>query len=155
VIAGQKLQARRLRGLAAKLSGAVRGSPTDSFERFVSALGDETSLAWTGLLAWQERELSGTLVLASGDQTQAPGETGLTSWLIREAETGGQLLVEGRRVAVPLVREDAAVGYLVFVFAAAPSGRVKGALAAAQTDLSECFAGIVSGRRSEQLTAVR
>jgi HD-GYP domain-containing protein (c-di-GMP phosphodiesterase class II) len=154
VIASQKLQARRLRRLAARLRGAIGGSPRESFDRLVSALAGETSLGWTGLVAWQERELSGTLVLASGDQAQAPGETGLTSWLIRDSEAGGELLVDGRRVAVPLVREDTTIGYFVFVFNAAPSVRVKGALAVAQTGLSECFAGIVSAGRPERLSAV-
>jgi putative nucleotidyltransferase with HDIG domain len=76
---------------------------------------------WTGLVAWDEDGLGGRIERSSGDR--APEATALMSWLVREAESGTDLITapgadlgrDGILVALPLRRETSAlVGFLVF-----------------------------------------
>lgn len=150
----QRLQARRVRELTEKLARALRGSPASSFETLVEVLEAEVPFVWAGLVAWEERELTGRIVLASGDPSRAPGETALTSWLIRDADAGEEVLVDAARVAVPLRHEDSTVGYFMVVFDGAPRSRVRAALAGAQGELSASFTGVVTTARPDALAEV-
>lgn len=153
-IAAQSIHTRRVRRLSESIVRPLGGSPADSFEALAGTLRETTRLAWAGLITWQERELTGAIVLASGDRGNAPGETALTSWLIQDAEAGTQVLDDGSRIAVPLTHERATVGYLVLVFDGAAPRRVAPALAAGRAQLSTCFAGLVSAARPAELAEV-
>jgi HD-GYP domain-containing protein (c-di-GMP phosphodiesterase class II) len=153
-IAAQSIHTRRVRRVSETIVRALSGSPAESFEALAGALRATSRLVWAGLIGWQERELTGAIVLASGDRGGAPGETALTSWLIRDSDAGAQLLDDGSRIAVPLTDEGATVGYLVLVFDGAAPRRVGPALAAAGAHLSTCFAGLVGATRRTELAEV-
>ena len=153
-VGAQRLERRRAQRLAERIRGALGRSSTTSFERLVQALHDETSMSWAGLVAWRERELAGTTVLASGDSDAAVEETALTSWLIRDAEAGDAVLTDGARVAVPLAVGTSTVGYLVVAFSGPLPQRAVAALATVQAELAETFSGVVSPAPPQGLVAV-
>jgi HD-GYP domain-containing protein (c-di-GMP phosphodiesterase class II) len=112
---------RRLRRASRALVAAVGSRPdiTHLFE----ALAAETDLRWAGLLRWHEDTLAGVVESFWGSPFAAPNETALTSWLIREIESGDPILLAsvddvgtpGAHAALPLrsgVRVD---GFLVLV----------------------------------------
>jgi putative nucleotidyltransferase with HDIG domain len=107
--------------LTASLRSALHGR-TDRAETF-DALVDRVSRAWpvewSAIVDWDEDGLGGSIVRARG---RGPAATALTSWLVREAESGSDLIVapgfdlgvEGIALALPLRRETSAVaGFLV------------------------------------------
>jgi HD-GYP domain-containing protein (c-di-GMP phosphodiesterase class II) len=92
------------------------------FRRVVSATSRAWHQTWAGLVAWDEDGLGGSLDAESG--ADGPARSALTSWLVREAESGrdvivapgAELGVDGVAVALPLRRDNSAlVGFLVFV----------------------------------------
>ncbi|MGH2995784.1 MAG: HD-GYP domain-containing protein [Gaiellaceae bacterium] len=116
--------ASRLR--AARLGRAVDAAlePTDDrqelFARLAGVFGNAWAQDFALLVAWSEDGAGGTVELAHGKTDIPPAE--LTSWLLREAESdrevivdeGAELVGAGSAVALPLRRENSAlVGFLV------------------------------------------
>jgi HD domain len=116
--------ASRLR--AARLGRAVDAAlePTDDrdllFNRLAGAFGGAWAQDFALLVAWSEDGAGGTIELTQGRSDVPTAE--LTSWLLREAESDRELIVDegaelagaGSAVALPLRRENSAlVGFLV------------------------------------------
>ena len=90
------------------------------FDRLGDVLESSTRAEWIGLVKWEEDGLGGELELSRGE---APQETTLMSWLVREAESREEILTapghelggqDGAFVALPLRRENSAlVGFVV------------------------------------------
>jgi len=90
------------------------------FERLEHAVARMWPHEWMGLVAWDEDGLGGTVERTAGEN--APAAPALTSWLVREAESGLDAIVapgaelgrDGVAVALPLRRDNSAlVGFLV------------------------------------------
>lgn len=117
----------RARRLAASLASVLElSAPLPVvFNELASRLAYASQLRWAGLLRWRERELQGSVELEWGSQREAPSEVALTSWLIRESETPGELLVgseqdlgrNARHAALQLSRDGSVAGHLVLAFA--------------------------------------
>jgi hypothetical protein len=108
---------------------------TKVFHRVVAAMSDAWHQTWAGLVAWDEDGLGGSLDAESGDD--GPAQAALTSWLVREAESGrdaivapgAELGVPGVAVALPLRRDNSAlVGFLAFLAPKLPPRHVELAL---------------------------
>ena len=109
-----------------RLVGAVRRSlqatTRDGVFAGVATVVDLAwAVDWVGLVAWDEDGLGGHVERSRGGRS--PEATALMSWLVREAESGADLIVaagaeagcEGVALALPLRRETSAlVGFLVF-----------------------------------------
>lgn len=126
-----RLRKRRSRVLASGL--ALVGT----VDELVDRLRQDSPLRWAGIVDWRERELTGSLVRASGEIEAAPTETALTSWLIREADDqrllscpGKELGAPGCVAALPVRRDGAVVAYLVLAFERPPPRHVGPALRA-------------------------
>jgi len=108
---------------------------TAVFERVVTATSSAWHRTWSGLVSWDEDGLGGSLDAQTG--TGGPAMAVLTSWLVREAESGrdaivapgAELGVDGVAVALPLRRDNSAlVGFVVFVAPKLPPRHVELAL---------------------------
>jgi HD-GYP domain-containing protein (c-di-GMP phosphodiesterase class II) len=117
------------------------------FHGVVAAMAGVWHHAWAGLVAWDEDGLGGSLDAESG--TGGPLPAALTSWLVREAESGRDAIVapgaglgaDGVAVALPLRRDNSAlVGFLVFVAAKLPPRHVELALLESLDDLGLALA---------------
>jgi HD-GYP domain-containing protein (c-di-GMP phosphodiesterase class II) len=117
------------------------------FHAVVAALSGVWHQAWAGLVAWDEDGLGGSLDALSG--TGGPAPAALTSWLVREAESGrdaivapgAELGVDGVAVALPLRRDNSAlVGFLAFVAPKLPPRHVELALLESLDDLGLALA---------------
>ena len=93
-----------------------------SFDDLTTVLARACDATWSGLIDWEEDGLGGHVARERG--TDGPHIAVLTSWLVREAESGETLLTvggfelqhEGVVVALPLRRENSAlVGFVVLV----------------------------------------
>ena len=91
-----------------------------SFDRLTPVLARACGASWGALIDWEEDGLGGTIAREWG--TDGPHLAVLTSWLVREAESGATVLSaggfelqhDGVLVALPLRRENSAlVGFLV------------------------------------------
>jgi hypothetical protein len=115
----------RARFLTARLKRAVATALASSerevvFDRLGDVLESSARAEWIGLVKWEEDGLGGELELSRGE---APQETTLMSWLVREAESREEILTaaghelggqDGAFVALPLRRENSAlVGFVV------------------------------------------
>lgn len=123
------LRGQRTRFLAFELALAC------SVDALLDRLSQDSPLRWAGVVEWRERELTGSLVRASGDVEVAPAEPALTSWLIREADDqrllscpGKELGAPGSVAALPVRRDGAVVAYLVLAFDHPPARHVEAAL---------------------------
>src|SRR5690242_1615177 len=123
--------------VAAALHRALgtNGERVDVFHRVVAAMSGAWHQSWAGLVAWDEDGLGGSLDAQAGKDGPAP--TALTSWLVREAESGreaivapgAELGVDGLAVALPLRRDNSAlVGFLAFTAPKLPPRHVELAL---------------------------
>jgi putative nucleotidyltransferase with HDIG domain len=119
-----------------------------SFDELTSVLERTCGATWSGLIDWEEDGLGGTVSRERG--TDGPHLAVLTSWLVREAESGETLLStggfelqqEGVVVALPLRRENSAlVGFLVLAVPRRLPGQVELALAEAADELAPALAG--------------
>jgi len=117
------------------------------FQGVVEALSGVWHHRWAGLVAWDEDGLGGSLDAQSG--TDGPAPAALTSWLVREAESGrdaivapaAELGVDGVAVALPLRRDNSAlVGFLAFVAPKLPPRHVELALLESLDDLGLALA---------------
>ncbi len=120
--------ARRVRGgrlAEAILDAAAHGRDRDdAFDSLAAVLERGCGARWSALVDWQEDGLGGTIERTHG--TDGPPVPALTSWLVREAESGVTLLStpgfevqhDGVVIAVPLRRENSAlVGFVVVALA--------------------------------------
>jgi HD-GYP domain-containing protein (c-di-GMP phosphodiesterase class II) len=111
---------------AARLGRAIDGALANTANRatLFSGVADAFAQAWAQdfalLVAWSEDGSGGTVELARGGSDIPPAE--LTSWLLREAESDRELIIDdgaelgraGSAVALPLRRENnALVGFIV------------------------------------------
>jgi putative nucleotidyltransferase with HDIG domain len=112
----------RVARLTQALLDAVGGpeSREASFDELAPVLERACGTMWSGLLDWDDDGLGGSLSRERG--TDGPHPAVVTSWLVREAESGQRLLSvggfelqhDGVVVAVPLRRENSALaGFLV------------------------------------------
>jgi putative nucleotidyltransferase with HDIG domain len=152
----------RRRRNAARLAETLRreleaaGSAADAFRELNHALGAAASARWSAVVRWSERELTGAVALATGSSERAPGDTALTSWFVREADSRAGLLREQHggetHVAVPLRAEGSTSGYVVVVFETLPR-HVDLALRAVRGDLQRALAPLCAGEASDRLVA--
>jgi HD-GYP domain-containing protein (c-di-GMP phosphodiesterase class II) len=117
------------------------------FHHVVTALSGAWHHAWAGLVAWDEDGLGGSLEAESGKDGPVPAA--LTSWLVREAESGRDAIVtpgaevgvDGVAVALPLRRDNSAlVGFMAFVAPKLPPRHVELALLESLDDLGLALA---------------
>jgi putative nucleotidyltransferase with HDIG domain len=121
----QRVRARRLaRSLAAAIAAA---SPASALDAVAAVLDGEAGLRWAAVVDWTENELEGRVERSWGGPASAPSEVALTSWLAREADTAGSILVahrglpeRGVDLAVPVRDGDDVRAYLVLRFARLP-----------------------------------
>src|SRR5439155_11401703 len=102
---------------------------------------------WAGLVAWAEDGLGGRIEHQIGE---GPTEEAITSWLVREAESGADLIVtsghelgrEGVVLALPLRRDTSALaGFLVLEAATRPPQHVELALRECIDEIGLALAG--------------
>jgi putative nucleotidyltransferase with HDIG domain len=122
-------------------------SREDAFDELARVLEHASGATWTGLIDWEEDGLGGTVAREQG--TDGPHLAVLTSWLVREAESGESLLSaggfelqhEGVVVALSLRRENSAlVGFLVLAILRRMPAHVELALAEAADELALALA---------------
>jgi HD-GYP domain-containing protein (c-di-GMP phosphodiesterase class II) len=122
---------------AAALQRALgtHGERTEVFGRVLGAMSAAWHQTWAGLVTWDEDGLGGSLDAETG--TDGPQTAALTSWLVREAESGrdaivapgAELGIDGVAIALPLRRDNSAlVGFLVFAAPKLPPRHVELAL---------------------------
>jgi len=132
----------------AMLDALGRGQSREtSFDEVTSVLERACGATWSGLIDWEEDGLGGTVSRERG--TDGPHLPVLTSWLVREAESGETLLSaggfelqqEGVVVALPLRRENSAlVGFLVLALPRRLPAQVELALAEVSDELALALA---------------
>ncbi len=114
-----------------------------SFDDLTTILAHACGATWSGLIDWEEDGLGGHVARERGPD--GPHLAVLTSWLVREAESGETLLSvagfelqqEGVVVALPLRRENSAlVGFVVLVLPRRLPAHVGLALAEAADELA-------------------
>jgi len=144
MLAWKYVRRRRARGFEAELREQLADSAPRNvhFNAVVSLLARHADLRWAGLLDWRESDMTGSIVLERSI-AEGPTEVALTSWLLREAEAGGSLLVadgpelgrEGLHVALPLRGPDGLNAFLVLAFARTMPRAVELALGATLPEL--------------------
>jgi putative nucleotidyltransferase with HDIG domain len=140
------LQVLRARGLARRLSSAAAAaSPSSALDAIARVLDEEAAMRWAAVVDWTENELEGRVERAWGGPASAPSEVALTSWLAREADTAGSILVahrgrsaRGVDLAVPVREGDHVTAYLVLRFVRLPR-HVEAALAESASTLATPF----------------
>jgi putative nucleotidyltransferase with HDIG domain len=143
-LAVDQVERFRARRIAALLRAALASSrsPRTAFAAICGGLTGACPLGWAGLVAWHERECRGSLEASFGS-TGGPGETALTSWLLREAEATDRVIVATPgelggglvHLGVPLRGEQGLDGYLVLAVAGADR-RLERALGACAEELA-------------------
>jgi HD-GYP domain-containing protein (c-di-GMP phosphodiesterase class II) len=121
--------------LTASLRGVLHVADRATlFTELVARLTRAWPITWAALVEWHEDGLGGTIERSSG---AGPTESAVSSWLLREAESGREVIVapgvelgrEGIEVALPLRRETSAlVGFLVLEAPRLPARYVELAL---------------------------
>jgi putative nucleotidyltransferase with HDIG domain len=134
-----------VQGMLEAVGGAT--SREASFDALAAVLERSCGATWSALLDWEEDGLGGAISRERG--TDGPHLAALTSWLVREAESGETLLstggfelqYEGMLVALPLRRENSAlVGFLVLALPRRLPAHVELALADAADELALALA---------------
>src|SRR5256885_1186389 len=150
----------RVARLTQTMLDAVGGAQSReaSFDGLTSVLERACGATWSGLIDWEEDGLGGTVSRERG--TDGPHLPVLTSWLVREAESGETLLSadgfelqqEGVVVAVPLRRENSAlVGFLVLAL----PRRLPTDVELALTDATDGLALALAGQPESGASAAR
>jgi HD-GYP domain-containing protein (c-di-GMP phosphodiesterase class II) len=131
---GRRLRVRRLVGaLDRALLDGLEGK--ELFDRFVGALERSWSVSYAALVAWEEDGSSGYVHLEQGEARLS--EPVLVSWLLREAESGADVVLDTGSelpgdlvsLALPLRRENSSlVGFVVLRAADRPPAHVPTAL---------------------------
>jgi hypothetical protein len=133
--------------LAATLANVVPvpDSPAEKLAVLVGALRPACHLRWAGVVEWRERECVGSLGEEWTGEGEAPTDTALTSWLVREAESvrdvvvaeGEELGRQDPHVVVPLASGGRVAGYLFLA--------VRDPVPRAVVDALRASAGAVNG----------
>jgi hypothetical protein len=118
------LRARRLTAFLRAIA-RPRSRPDLVLQGIAARLAAEGDLRWAGIVRWNQQELAGRIDLGWGDETAAPRESPLMSWLLRDAEaedallrtSGSELGGSGDAVAVTLRHDRARTTFLLLVFA--------------------------------------
>jgi putative nucleotidyltransferase with HDIG domain len=145
----------RVAGLTQAMLDAVARSQSrgGSFDELAEVLERASGATWSGVIDWEDDGLGGTIAREHG--TDGPHLAVLTSWLVREAESGETLLSaggfelqhEGVVVALPLRRENSAlVGFLVLALPRRLPAQVELALAETADELALALADPPSDR---------
>jgi putative nucleotidyltransferase with HDIG domain len=117
------------------------------FFDFNERLSRAWPLTWAALVDWDEDGLGGTIGLSL---SEGPVESAVMSWLVREAESGRDMIVtpaaelgrEGIELALPLRRETSAlIGFLVLEARALPPRHVELALLETLDEVGVALAG--------------
>jgi putative nucleotidyltransferase with HDIG domain len=124
-----RMRAERVRE---SIRAAIQGFDRDDlFEALVDALKRDWPLEAAVLVDWEEDGLSGRIARVRGT---APPESGMMSWLVREADSGARVHVTsasaigrtGVALALPLRRETSALaGFLVLTAPRLPARHVE------------------------------
>jgi hypothetical protein len=149
----------RVAQLTQSILDAVGRSQTreGSFDELAGVLERASSATWSGLIDWEEDGLGGAICREHG--TDGPHLAVLTSWLVREAESGEMLLSaggfelqhDGVVVALPLRRENSAlVGFLVLALPRRLPTQVELALAETSDELALALANRPTERAAER-----
>jgi HD-GYP domain-containing protein (c-di-GMP phosphodiesterase class II) len=158
LVGGTLLLASRMRShrLSAALASAVAGGDRATiFSRVADALQASWPLEYAMLVAWGEDGADGSVELQRGESGVPDPE--LTSWLLREAESGRDLIVDdgsqlgrdGASLALPLRRENSAlVGFLVVGGSGHPPAHV---LASARASLDRLGLALADAPRAAVL----
>ena len=110
---------------------AVTESDEALFERFLEAVGRSWKLSYAALVAWEEDGSGGYVHLEHGDAEAS--EPVLISWLLREAESGADVVLDAGSelpgdlvsLALPLRRENSAlVGFVLIRAPHLPPGHL-------------------------------
>jgi putative nucleotidyltransferase with HDIG domain len=117
------------------------------FSDFNERLARAWPLTWAAIVDWSDDGLGGRLGLTLGN---GPAESAVMSWLVREAESGRDVIVtsgvelarEGIAIALPLRRETSAlIGFLVLEGRTLPPRHVELALLETLDEIGLAFAG--------------
>jgi HD-GYP domain-containing protein (c-di-GMP phosphodiesterase class II) len=169
VFAGAALAWQRIEGVrAGRLADAVRaaldaGGEREEVLRHVAGLIAYSSpLSWAGVLDWRASELEGRLATQWGGPDEAPADTALTSWLLRETETTESVVIAsaeelgrfGSCLALSLRSGESVSGYALFLFARAIPGHVELALRRSGPELAEQLAACGPELPERRLEAV-
>jgi HD-GYP domain-containing protein (c-di-GMP phosphodiesterase class II) len=146
----------RAHRLSAALGEAVAdGDRAKMFALVADAFEASWPLGYAMLVAWEEDGAGGTVELQRGESNVPDAE--LTSWLLREAESGRELIADdgsqlgrdGSSLALPLRRENSAlVGFLVLGGSGHPPPHV---LAAARSSLDRLGLALADAPRAAVL----
>lgn len=133
VFAAVTLAIRRLEGFRAGriaeelVHGLVPDSASASFAAVNRVLASRLPLRWAVLLAWDERELDGSIEFSWSRGLEEPNQLAVTSWILREADATVEVLVAApgelgpnAHVAVPFAQDDRVAGYLVLAVSGRP-----------------------------------
>lgn len=140
-----QLERRRARQLTDALRATLAHTlpPQRALAGVALELGRDRAVHWAGVVPPPEGSGTPRLRLAWGPEAERPGEAAIASWLLRESDYEGSILVStdselGRpyaHVAVPLLRDGDLGGYLVVGLAGHPR-RVARALSACVEELA-------------------
>ena len=143
------VDSRRLRRLTRSLAATLSSDlPRDYvFHAVVNRIEADADVRWAGLVAWSDGNLAGSVEIARGDEGgTSPGETGLTSWLLRELDVapgdvirtdGRELGRDGTFIAAPLLSSGRIGGFLALGFGRSVPRHVELALRASLDDLGD------------------
>ena len=159
-----KVEDRRGDRLAARLAGVLAppASRAQAFARFRGEFAALCDLKWAGVLTWRERECIGLLELEWSGGAQAPSETSLCGWMVREVETNSPVIVvpgaelgrEYTHLAVPLQRGDELVGCLFVAVAGRIPRSLREALGSVAPELTARLAPDEGQALARRLEAV-
>jgi HD-GYP domain-containing protein (c-di-GMP phosphodiesterase class II) len=157
-----RLEHRRRRVLTASLRSAIGNTQPGlaALAAVAEAIGHHRPIHWAGTFAWDVRRGAGSAELVWDPAGQAPGETAVTSWFLREAEWSDRPLVSsgaelGRdygHVALSLSHGGSSAGYLV-VGVSDDVRAVADALAEVGDELAEALAPVPRTRLLEALAS--
>jgi hypothetical protein len=131
------------RRLEAVLSGG--GNADSVFSAVAAELQKRCSVRWAGLVSWSERACTGDLRQEWTGGAEAPSETTLMSWLLREYEApgsfaraqGGELGRADEHVALRLGRNGVLEGFLVLALPGGLPVQISDALTVNAAGLAE------------------
>jgi putative nucleotidyltransferase with HDIG domain len=139
--------ARQAAHLARRLEAVLaRAGNADSvFSAVTAELRSSCSVQWAGLVSWSERDCTGELRQEWTGGAEAPSQTTLMSWLLREYEApGGFARAEGRELgradehaALRLGRNGVLEGFLVLAVPGGLPVQISDALAVNAAGLAE------------------
>jgi putative nucleotidyltransferase with HDIG domain len=155
------VRARRLTAFLRALA-RPRSRPDLVLQGIAARVAADGDLRWAGIVRWNQQELAGQIDLSWGDETAAPGESPLMSWLLREAEaedalqriSGSELGGFGDAIAVTLRHDRARTTFLLLVFGRRVPRHAQFALRSVVPELETALRPGPQATSSESLAAV-